>query len=130
MEAFYSWAFRTKPPYKLFAEIVFVFHLLWTWMSLFQIFFLLYWGLGYAPYFFLYILINILAPLPWKACPMTKLEKYLRAKTGDTLDSNLTFNQRLFKRWFGFTPKLWYVHIAHGSCYAISLLIIIYKYFQ
>ena len=129
METLYYRAFGTKPPYKFWAELVFSFHLLWTWMSLFQIFFLLYWGLSYTPYFFLYILINILGPIPWHACPITKFEKYLRAKTGDTMDSDLTFNQRLIKRWFGFTPNLWYVHIAHGTCYAISLLIILYKLF-
>lgn len=128
MEAFYSWAFGSKPPYKFFAETVFGFHFIWTWMSLFQIFLLLKWGLLYAPYFLLYIIINIVAPLPWRACPMTKLEKHLRAKIGDTLDTHLTFNQRLFKRWFNYTPALWKVHVAHGTCYAISALIILYEY--
>ncbi len=97
-------------------------------MSLFQIFFLLYWGLDYAPYFFLYIIINIVAPLPWRGCPLTKLEKHWREKAGQTIDANLTFNQRLFKRLFNHTPALWKVHVAHGICYAISALIILYKY--
>lgn len=130
MEAFFYRAFGTRPPYKLLSEAVFGFHLIWTWMSLFQIFFLAFFGTSYIPYFFLYILINILAPIPYHACPMTKLEKYLRAKTGDTLDTHLTFNQRLFKRWFNYTPALWKVHLAHGTCYAISLLIMIYQLIQ
>lgn len=97
-------------------------------MSLFQIFFLLRWGLAYAPYFFLYILINIIAPLPWRGCPLTKLESYWRGKAGESIDPKLTFNQRLFKRWFDYTPALWKVHLAHGTCYAISALIILYNY--
>ncbi len=130
MEALYFRAFGTKPPYKTLAETVFSVHLLWTILSPLQMVFLYFFGLAYVPYFIIYIALNILGPMPWRACPLTKLEKYYREKVNDTLDAHLTFVQRLCKRWFGFIPARWKVHLMHGTFYTVSGIIILFKLYE
>jgi|GEM_PF-2177086 hypothetical protein len=127
MEAFYSWAFGSKPPYKTLAETVFSIHLIWTILSPLQMVFLFFFGAAYIPFFITYILINITAPMIFRGCPLTKLEKHFRGKANEPFDPKLTFVQYISSRWFGTLLPRWKVHIMHGTGYAIAILIIWFK---
>jgi len=111
--------------YQILAEVVFASHLIWTVLSPLQFILLYIFKQAYIPYFLAYVLLNILAPMPFRGCPLTKLEKYFRLKSGQTLDDKLTFVQRLCTRWLNYTPQRWKVHLTHGIAYVIAILVII-----
>jgi len=115
----------TVKSYQILAEVVFASHLIWTVLSPLQFILLYIVKQAYIPYFIAYILLNILAPMPFRGCPLTKLEKYFRLKSGQTLDDKLTFVQRLSTRWFKYTPARWKIHLSHGLAYVIAILVVI-----
>lgn len=114
--------------YQSLAEIVFTTHLIWTILSPLQFIFLYIFKQAFIPYFFAYILLNIFAPMPFRGCPLTKLEKYLRKRGGQTMDDKLTFIQRLCTRWCNYTPQRWKVHLTHGLAYTVAIIVLINLY--